>query len=463
MVILEDYEYLRLALLVFLCAIFTTQFGLTIAHVYYLDGSAYHGNYNSTLAFILVFLLRLFTRCCLPLVLLIVTINVAKKRANETVHVPQGDFRRKIEEEKNESVLREVVHNFWSEGLARTMHTGNEILHSIQCHFDKALTTMHVVSLLEAVLLTVALWKLEAASYIPSLYQQMEYPGASVLRLLDILTFFVLNFSSGVMFSFFFHEIKAKHLFAAVVKVNDYGKVKLPKDLKRAAKATIDCIVSSWTILELFLYIGVQFYTIVLLTSAAAQIPLSYGILGDMCSISWLIFVVTFTVLHILSTSPYQAPVIRGIGIVLEMCGLCWLFCFDIPKFGGYLQIMYVTLPGAYLFWYLVAMSYHEYIVLGQKPQDSRMKHYRRCGRNVAFLLQWISVLIISIACEYLLLQSKATGSQPLVGNEVPLHVENAESLSRTLQTGSHFVQETCVCYGNSTSSPCFCLSHRGP
>lgn len=458
LVILDGHENLHLALLVFLFVIFVTQIGLTIAHVYYLEGLVYKGSYNSSLAFCLVFLLRLFTRCGLPLVLLIVTIDVTRKRANETVPVPQGDFRRKIQEERNESVLKEVVIHFWSEGLAD--ETRIVILQKIRCHFEKALTTMHVASFCEAILLTVALWRLEAASYIPSLYQQMESPGPLVLRILDILTFFVLNFSSGVMFSFFFHEITVKHLVAAVVKVNDYSKVKLPKDLKRAAKATVDCIVSSWTILELFLYLGVQFYTIVLLISAAAQIPLSYGILGGMCHISWLIFVVTFTMLHILSTSPYYAPVIRGIGIILEVCGLCWLLCFDIPKFGGYLQILYVTVPGAYLFWYLVAMSYHEYIVLGQKPRDSRIKHYRRLGRNMAFLLQWTIVLIISITYEYLFLRSRATGSQPPVGSEMPLHVE---TFARTVQIGSHFVQETCVCYGNTTSSLCSCLSHRGP
>ena len=454
--ILDGHENLYSALLVVLSVIVVIQLGLTIAHVCYLQGSAYHGNYHSSLAFGLVFVLRLITRCGLPLVLLLVTIHVTRKRANEAVR--QRDFRRRIQEEKNESVLKEVIHQFWSEVLAG--ETRIEILQKIKCHFAKALTTMHVASLCEAVLLTLALWRLEAASYIPSLYQQMEYSGAVVLNLLDILTFFILNFSSGVMFSVFFLEITVKHLVAAVVKVNEYSKVKLPKDLKRAAKATVDCIVSSWTVLELSLYLGVQVYSVIILTSAAAQIPLSYGILGDMSHFSWLIFVGASTLLHFLSTCPYHVLVIRGTGIVLEVCGVCWLLYFDIPKFGGFLQIMYITIPGAYLFWYLVAMTYHEYIVLGQKPRDSRIKHYRRLGRNAAFLLQWTSVLIISITCEYLLLQSRTIGSQPPVGSEVPLHV--SETISRTVQIGLHFVQETCVCYGNTTSSLCSCLSHRG-
>ena len=341
---------------------------------------------------------------------------VTGKRANESVPVPQSDFRRQIEEEKNESVLKEVIYHFWSEDLMNETHF--EILQKVQCHFAKALTTMYITSFCEAFLLTVALWKLDAASYILLLYQQIEYPGAVVLNMLDILTFFVLNFSSGMMFSFFFHEITVKHLIAAVVKVNDYSTVKVQEDLKCAAKATVDCIVSNWTALELFLYFVVQIYSVIILMSAAAQIPLSYGILGDMSHFSWLIFVGSSTLLHFLSTCPYQVPVIRVIGIVLEVCGLCWLFCFDIPKFGSFLQIMYITIPGAYLFWYLVAMTYHEYIVLGQIPRDSQIKHYRRLGRNAAFLLQWTSVLIISITSEYLLLQSRAIGFQPPVGTD---------------------------------------------
>ena len=445
---LDNHKTLRSALLVILSVIVVIQVGLTIAHVYYLQGSAYHGNYHSSLAFCLVFVLRLITRCALPLVLLLVTMYVTGKRANESVPVPPGDFRREIQEIENEPVLQAVIHHFWSKSLAN--EKGTEILQTVKCHFGTALATMYITSFCEAFLLTVALWKLDAASYIPLLYQQMEYPGAVVLNMLDILTFFVLNFSSGMMFSFFFHEITVKHLIAAVVKVNDYSAAKLQEDLKCAAKATFDCIVSNWTALELSLYFGVQIYSVIILMSAAAQIPLSYGILGDMSHFSWLTFVGASTLLHFLSTCPYQVPVIRVIGIVLEVCGLCWLFCFDIPKFGGFLQIMYITIPGAYLFWYLVAMTYHEYIVLGQKPKDSRIKHYRRLGRYAAFLLQWTSVLIFSIACEYLLLWSRATGSQPPVGSEVPLHV--SETISRTVQIGSRFVQETCVCHGNATS-----------
>ena len=460
MVILHGNPYVRWALLVFLSVIFIIQIGLTIAHVYFLDGSAYHGNYDKALAFCLVFLLRLFTRCGFPFALLIVTIEVTRRRPNATSPVPQGDFTWKIEEEKSESVLQEVLHHFWHKCRARKEH--KDILQEIQSHFETAHTTMHIVSLLEAILLTATLWKLEAASYIPTFYQ-MEYPSGSVLKLLDILTFFVLNLSSGMMFSYFFHEITMKHLVAAVVKVNDYSQVKLPKDLKRAAKVTVDCIVSSWTVLELFLYLGVQVYSFILVGSAAAQIPLSYGILGNVCHNSWLIFVCISTLLHVLSTSPYHAPFIRSIGIVLELFGLCWLLHFDVPKFGGFLQILYATLPGAYLFWYLVAMTRHEYIVLGQKPRDSRVKHLRRCGRNLAFLLQWMCVIAISITCEYLLLRSRAAGSWPPVVSDIPPHVENTEAFSRTVQIGSHLVHEMCVCHGNTTSSPCSCLSHRGP
>ena len=458
--ILHGNPRLRWALIVSLALIFAIQIFLTGAHVYYLNGSGYHGNYNKSFAFFLVTSLRVLTRCGLPLCLLIVTMEVTRKRPNATSPVPQTDFTCKIQEKNSESVLQEVIRHFWNEGLASEDHIN--ILKEIQSHFETAHTAMHVVSLLKAILMTVTLWKLEAASYIPTFYQ-LDLHKSVVMIVLDIVTFFVLNLSCGMMFALFFHEITIKHLVAAVVKVNDYSEVDLREDLKRSAKVTLDYIVSSWTSLELFLYFGVQVYSFIVVATAAAQIPLSYGILGDVSPNSWLIFVLTSTLLHFLSTSPYHAPLIRSIGIILEFFGLCWLLYFGIPMFGGFLQVLYITVPGAYLFWYLVAMTHHEHLVLGQKPRDSRVKHYRRCGRNLGFLLQWIGVLAIAIVCEYILLQTRAAESQPTLGNGIPLHAEIAETFSRAVNIGSHVVHEMCVCNGNTTSSVCSCLSPRGP
>ena len=457
--ILHGPTYIHGILRVLLALIFVIQFVLTFAHAFYLDQSAYHGSYSKDFAFYLVVLLRGFTRCGLPLCLLIVTLYVTGKRRSAMSPVPQGDFTRKIEKDNNKSVLQEVLHHFWKEGLTSTTQI---MLKEIQSHFETAHTAMHIGSLVEAIILTITLWKLEAAFYISGFYK-MDPQIGFILSVLDIVTFFVLNLSCGMMFSFFFHEITMKHIVAAVVKVNDYSEVKLPGDLKRSAKVTLDYIVSSWTWLELFLYLGVQIYSFILAISAAAQIPLSYGILGDVCPTTWLIFVSASTLFHILSTSPYHAPYIRSIGIVLELFGLFWLLWFDTPKFGSFLQILYVTIPGAYLFWYLVVMTRHEYLVLGHKPQDSKVKHYRRCGRNLAFLLQWIAVLIVSITFEYLLLKARAIESQLPVGGDIPLHAGSAETFSRTVHIGSHLVHEMCVCNGNTSSSICSCLSPPWP
>lgn len=458
--ILHSNPCIHRILIGLLALIFAIQFVLTFAHAYYLDQSVYHGNYNKEFAFYLVLLLRGFTRCGLPLCLLIVTLQIAMKRRSATSPVPQGDFTCKIEEEDSKSVLQKVVHHFWNEGLASKEPI--IILKEIQSHFETAHTAMHIGSLVEAIILTVTLWKLEAAFYISAFYKMDPHIGV-ILSVFDIVTFFVLNLSCGMMFSLFFHEITMKHIVAAVVKVNDYSGVELPGDLKRSAKVTLDYIVSSWTWLELFLYLGVQIYSFILAISAAAQIPLSYGVLGDVCPTTWLIFVSASTLFHILSTSPYHAPYIRSIGIVLELFGLFWLLWFDTPKFGSFLQILYVTIPGAYLFWYLVVMTRHEYLVLGHKPQDSKVKHYRRCGRNLAFLLQWIAVLIVSITFEYSLLKARAIESQLPGGGDIPLHAGSAETFSRTVRIGSHLVHETCVCNGNTSSSVCSCLSPRGP
>ena len=459
--ILHGNPRLRSALIILLVLIFFIQIFLTGGHVYYLDGSGYHGNYNKCIARALVGLLRALTRCGLPFCLLIVTMEVTSKRPNATSPVPQDDFRYEIEKENNKSVLEKVVHHFWNEGLARK--TRVHILKDIQSHFENGHIAMHVGSFLEAILLTVTLWKVEAAFYIPAHYE-MDPPTLGVVMIvLDILTFFVLNLSCGMMFALFFHEITMKHLVAAVVKVNDYSTVKLPEELKHSAKVTLDYIVSSWTMLELFLYFGVQVYSFIVVVSAAAEIPLSYGILGDVSCNSWLMFVLASTLLHFLSTSPYQAPIIRSIGIILELLGLCWLLYFDIPQFGGFLQVLYITVPGAYLFWYLVAMVHHERLVFGHKPRDSQVKHWRRYVRNMGFLLQWICVLITAIASEYIRLQSRVAESQPPLGNGIPLHAENAETFSRAINIGSHVVHEMCVCNGNTSSSMCSCLSPRGP
>ena len=441
----------------FLALIFTIQLVLTVAHACYLDQSVYHGNYSKDVAFGLVLLLRGLTRCGLPLCLLLVTLYVTGKRRSATSPVPQEDFTCKIEKECSTLVLQEVVKHFWNEGLASTPSIN--MLKEIQSHFESAHTAMHIGSLVEAIILTVVLWKLEAAFYISAFYK-MDPQIGFILSVFNIVTFFALNVSCGMMFSLFFHEITMKHIVAAVVKVKDYSSVELPEDLKRSAKVTLDYIVSSWTWLELSLYLGVQIYSFILAISAAARIPLSYGILGDVCPTTWLIFVSASTLFHILSTSPYHAQYIRSVGIVLELFGLLWLLWFDTPKFGSFLQILYVTIPGAYLFWYLVVMTRHEHLVLGQKQRDSKVKHYRRCGRNLAFLLQWIAVLIVSITFEYLLLKARAIESQLPVGSDIPLH---AETFSRTVHIGSHLVHEMCVCNGNTSSSVCSCLSPRGP
>ena len=456
--ILHGNPFIRGTLIGLLALIFAIQFVLTFAHAYFLDQSVYHGNYSKEFAFCLVLLLRGFTRCGLPLCLLIVTLQIAMKRRSATSPVPQEDFTREIEKDNNKSVLQDVVKHFWNEGLASA--SSMDMLKEIQSHFETAHIAMHIGSIVEAIILTVTLWKLEAAFYISAFYKMHPHIGI-ILSLFDIVTFFALNLSCGMMFSLFLHEITMKHIVAAVVKVNDYSEVKLPGDLKRSAKVTLDYIVSSWTWLELFLYLGVQIYSFILAISAAAQIPLSYGILGDVCPTTWLIFVSASTLFHILSTSPYHAPYIRSIGIVLELFGLFWLLWFDTPKFGSFLQILYVTIPGAYLFWYLVVMTRHEYLVLGQKQRDSRVKHYRRCGRNLAFLVQWTAVLIVSITFEYLLLEARAIESQRPVGGDFPLHAGSAETFSRTV--GSHFVHEMFVRNGNTSSPVCSCLPPRGP
>jgi hypothetical protein len=159
--------------------------------------------------------------------------------------------------------------------------------------------------------------------------------------------------------------------------------------------------------MEMLLSYSIVGYWSIAVSLASAGIGLSYGIqIEQTHNIDkyWLIFIMVFLICHFLSTSVYCVYYSCTTGAILEiLLFFTMLLLKDSVEFGPFLQILHILYPGAYLFWYVVSMMYHERMILDEKIKASigKAKHKRRLIRNVGLCCLLCLSMFLAIYNEY--------------------------------------------------------------
>ena len=328
-----------------------------------------------------------------------------------------SDFLEAISREENEPVLQAVVRTFWDVGLAKK--TYSIILRTLTQHLANELGVMCVTSTLEAAIITLMLVQVGATRLALDAY---SIPLGGVLQVviesLDALSYFALILTIGIICSFFNHEATMNRLVAGAVALEDHADsygVQPSKELITSAKNTVNNFNNSWSIIEICLFLSVQLYTLILVFFAGAGLPLSCGVTAHMYTEHmhpyWLTFVIAFSFGHFLSTcvwpSAHGASDYRVIGILLETFLLVIVYIVQPPLFGSFLQVLFVVMPAAYLFWYLWMKVHYENSVRSAKPSGWRRPHERNMGIYICLMAQLIVAIILSIFSEYSIMRVK--------------------------------------------------------
>ena len=366
--------------------------------------------------FVTVFL-YFFTRGLLPLITVWAFSSAVVSNLGIQSSSLGSDFLKAISREENEPVLQAVVRTFWDVGLAKK--TYSTILRTLTQHLAKELGVMCVTSTLEAAIITLMLVQVGATRIALDTY---SIPLGGVLEVviesLDALSYFALILAIGIICSFFNHEATMNRLVAGAVALEDHAdsfSVQPSKELITSAKNTVNNFNNSWSIIEIFLFLSVQLYTLILVFFAGAGLPLSCGVTAHMYTekmhLYWFPFVIIFSVGHFLSTcvwpSAHGALEYRVIGVLLEAFLLVIVYIVQPPLFGSFLQILFVVMPAAYLFWYLWMKVHYENSVRSAKPRGWRRRHERNMGIYICLMAQLIVAIILSIFSEYSIMRVK--------------------------------------------------------
>ena len=368
--------------------------------------------------FVTVFL-YFFTRGLLPLIIVCTFSSAVVSKLGTQTSSLGSDFLKAISREENEPVLQAVVRTFWDVGLARK--TYSTILKTLTQQLAKELGVMCVTATLEAAIITLMLVQVGATRFALDVY---SIPLGGVLEIviesLDALSYFALILTIGTICSFFNHEATMNRLVAGAVALEDdadsYG-VQPSKELITSAKNTVNNFNNSWSLTEIFLFLSVQLYTLILLLFAGAGLPLSCGVTarinGNQMHLYWFPFVLIFSVGHFLSTcvwpSARGASEVRVTGLLLEALLLAALYIVQPPLFGSFLQILFVVMPAAYLFWYLWIKVHYENSVHSAKSKAQRRLHQRNIGIYISLMAQLVVAIIVSIFSEYSIIRVSST------------------------------------------------------
>ena len=364
--------------------------------------------------FVTVFL-YFFTRGLLPLITVWAFSSAVVKNLGIQSSSLASEFLEAISRKENESVLQAVVRTFWDVGLAKK--TYSTILQTLTQHFAKELGVMCITSTLEAAIITTMLIQVGATRFALDAYS-IPFGGVLevVIESLDALSYFALILTIGIICSFFNHEATMNRLVAGAVALEDHADtfgVEPSKELIQSAKNTVNNFNNSWNISEIFLFLSVQVYTLILVFFVGAGLPLSCGITAHMHTeqihLYWFPFVIVFSVGHFLSTcvwpSAHGASKYRVIGILLEGFLLVVLYIIQPPLFGSFLQILFAVMPAAYLFWYLWMKVHYENSVRSAKPKGWRQPHERNMRIYICLMVQLVSAIVLSIISEYFIIR----------------------------------------------------------
>ena len=360
--------------------------------------------------------LYFFTRGLLPLVTVWAFSSAVVSKLGTQSSSLTLDFLKRIAKKEDESVLQAVVHTFWDVGLAKK--TYSTILRTLTQHLAKELGVMCITSILEAVIITLMFIQVGSTRFVLDVYSiPLGRVSEFVIQSLDALSYFALILTIGIICSFFNHEATMNRLVAGAVALEDHADsfgVEPSKELIQSAKNTVNNFNNSWNISEIFLFLSVQVYTLILVLFAGAGLPLSCGITAHMHTeqihLYWFPFVIVFSVGHFLSTcvwpSAHGASKYRVIGILLEGFLLVVLYIIQPPLFGSFLQILIAVMPAVYLFWYLWIKVHYENSVSSAKPKEWRRRHQRNMGIYICLMAQLVLAIIVSTFSEYSIIRT---------------------------------------------------------
>ena len=362
-----------------------------------------------TLALFLPLMTRLLPRCIFPAAIVWYVVRIVDRRINtpDVSDSREVRFRKEIEQSGNEDIVIAGTKYFFTD-LDVSHKSSKQILTKIRDRLSTDLNVMLVTSFVKGIIFPVCLYLVGAFYYPEVFYSDPKYHSlARVAGFFDSLSLLLLICANGIGFAFFFHEVSIRHLIACVLKIPEFTDLKLSDKLNRATKTTLNCLLNDWSKIEILLSYSIVGYSLIVVSLASAGIGLSNGIEVDQTHdfrTFWLVFIVLFMVYHFLSTAVYNIFLLRLIGTVLECLVLfVLLFHMDSVKFGPFLQILHILYPGAYLFWYVVSMMYHERMILDEKIKTSvgKAKHERRFARNLGLCCLLCLSMFLVICNEY--------------------------------------------------------------
>ena len=373
---------------------------------------------HSGLIFIVTVSLRYSIRFVFPL-LLTLGFHYVLKRLNVVVRRGQK-FLEELQLDKNFNVLRKIaliLFNIHVDETKPMAEQKKKILQRAREDFADDLHAMCLSSLFEGVLLTLAVIGLGAVHYPAVVYPNMV--GLSLLGLFDIISCLVLSGFCSLMLAFCFLEMKLKYTITAMLEAEslvtgDFGSdatqqtVTLTESLKGEGEKTLNRLTLIWCAVDIFMHLGTGLFSILLIISATSGLPLSCGVkvspdqLESDAQIQWLWFVIITLFSHLLVTSVFFMPLVRPVGITLQILGVLLIFCTyeERAAYAQYLQVLYVIFPACYCFWYHFAIVAYEFLFT-YRCKDHKHIHVKKMVYSISLILLLVAAVLASVYTEY--------------------------------------------------------------
>ena len=222
------------------------------------------------------------------------------------------------------------------------------------------------------------------------------------------------------MLSFCSFEMKLKYTITAMLEAEnlvtadfdldpDQSNVKLTESLKGEAEKTVNRLALNWCAVDIFMHLGTGLFSILLITSATSGLPLSCGVrvnqdqLESDAQIQWLWIVVFTLFAHLLATSVFFIPLVRPVGITLEILGVLVIFFTyeERVAYSQYLQVLYAIFPACYCFWYHFAIATYEFLFT-YRCKNHKHLHVKKMVYSISLILLLVVAVLASVYTEYM-------------------------------------------------------------
>ena len=459
---------IRNSVLVTLYTFLVIQLFATAKIAYLLhNGQSYPSTCNhSGLIFLVTLSLRYFTRFVFPL-LLTLQFHYVLRRLNLAVN--RGwKFLQEIQKDDNFNVLQKVALILINIQIDTTQPVNvrkKKILQRAREDFSDDLHAMCLSSILEGFLLTLALVGLGAVHYEEEIFPNIA--GLSVLGFFDIISCLVLKMFCSLMLAFCFLELKLKYTITAMLEAENLvtedsdmdaaqTTVTLTDSLKIEAEKTVTRLALNWSAVDIFMHLGTGVFSILLITSATSGQPLSCGVrvrpyqLETDAQIEWLWFVIVTVFSHLLATSIFIIPLMRCVGVTLEILGVLFIYCMyqEQAAYSQYLQILYAIFPACYCFWYHFAIVAYEFLFT-YRCKTQKHLHFKKMVYSISLILLLVVAILVAVYTEYTNLSHVWQDHEGTLSHRF---IET--SLAHTCASDSHSFWERCTCRGHV----CACL-----